>query len=93
MADSLIVEAGSAGCVLANRLSVDANTQVVVLEAGGSDRHVLYRMPGGYVGIIQRGQPGLNGHTMWCPRGKVLGGSSSINAQVFVRGNGGDFDD
>jgi choline dehydrogenase-like flavoprotein len=55
MADSLIVEAGSAGCVLANRLSVDANTQVAVLEAGGSDRHVLYRMPGGYVGIIQRG--------------------------------------
>ncbi|MBO9380683.1 choline dehydrogenase [Sphingomonas histidinilytica] len=102
MTDYIIVGAGSAGCILANRLSADPSAQVTLLEAGGSDRHIFYRMPAGFLGLMKTGmgdwgyecvpQPGLNGRTMHFPRGKVLGGSSSINGQVIVRGNAGDFD-
>lgn len=102
MTDYIIVGAGSAGCILANRLSADPSTNVTLLEAGGSDRHIFYRMPAGFLGLMKTGmgswgyecvpQVGLNGRTMYFPRGKVFGGSSSINGQVIVRGNAGDFD-
>jgi choline dehydrogenase len=99
----IIVGAGSAGCVLANRLSADPTAHVTLIEAGGSDKHLLYRMPAGYAGLMKTGmgnwgyesqpQVGLGGRTMYFPRGKVLGGSGSINGNTFVRGNAGDFDD
>ncbi|MGE0830414.1 MAG: GMC family oxidoreductase [Hyphomonadaceae bacterium] len=102
MQDYIIVGAGSAGCILANRLSEDPSARVTLLEAGGEDRHFLYRMPAGYVGLMKAGignwryestpQAGLNGRAMYFPRGKVLGGSGSINAMAYVRGNAGDFD-
>lgn len=100
--DYIIVGAGSAGCVLANRLSADPSVNVLLLEAGGSDRNFLYRMPAGFFELMRRGsgnwnfetvpQPGLNGRKMYFPRGKVLGGSSSINGMVVSRGNAGDYD-
>ncbi|MGB3794968.1 MAG: GMC family oxidoreductase N-terminal domain-containing protein, partial [Alteraurantiacibacter sp.] len=102
MTDYIIVGAGSAGCILANRLSADPTVRVTLLEAGGKDSNVLYRMPAGFFGIMKAGignwnyetvpQPGLNGRTMYYPRGKVLGGSSTINGLVFLRGNQGDYD-
>jgi choline dehydrogenase len=100
--DFVIVGAGSAGCVLANRLSADPTVQVTLLEAGGPDSSFLYRMPAGFFALMKSGQgnwnyesvpqPGLNGRTMYFPRGKVLGGSSSINGLVVSRGNAGDYD-
>ena len=101
--DYIIVGAGSAGCVLANRLSTDPNNSVLLLEAGGSDRSPLIQVPLGY-GVTYshpkynwmydtEPDPGMGGRTAYCPRGKVLGGSSSINAMVHVRGHSGDFDD
>ncbi|UZW56405.1 choline dehydrogenase [Sphingobium sp. JS3065] len=102
MTDYIVIGAGSAGAIIAARLSEDANANVVLIEAGGRDSSFLYHMPAGYLGLVKAGmgnwcyetvpQPGLNGRTMYFPRGKVLGGSSSINALVFVRGNAGDFD-
>lgn len=102
MTDFIIVGAGSAGCVLANRLSADPSARVTLLEAGGSDKGFLYRMPAGFFGLMQSGrgnwnfetvpQPGLDGRTMYFPRGKVLGGCSSINGLVVSRGNPGDYD-
>jgi choline dehydrogenase len=102
MTDYVIVGAGSAGCILAERLSADPTIEVTLLEAGGSDASMFYRMPAGMLGLMKTGmgnwnyetvpQPGLNGRTMYFPRGKVLGGSGSINGQVYVRGNRGDFD-
>jgi choline dehydrogenase len=102
MSDYLIVGAGAAGCVLANRLSADPDCRVTVLEAGGPDRHFLYRMPAGYLRLMTTGmgnwkydsspQPGLHGRTMYFPRGKVVGGSTSINGLVAVRGNKDDYD-
>lgn len=100
--DYIIVGAGSAGCVLANRLSADPSVQVLLLEAGGRDNSLLYRMPAGFFALMKTGkgnwnfesvaQDGLNGRTMYYPRGKVLGGSSSINGLVVSRGNPGDYD-
>lgn len=100
--DYVIVGAGSAGCVLANRLSEDAGTSVLVLEYGGSDRSVLIQMPSALSipmnmkkynwGYHSEPEPHLNGRRMNLPRGKVLGGSSSINGMVYVRGAREDFD-
>lgn len=102
MADYVIVGAGSAGCVLANRLSEDPSVSVVLIEAGGKSRHLFYRMPAGYFPLMKSGrgnwkfetipQPGLNGRKMYVPRGKVVGGSSAINGLVYARGNAGDYD-
>jgi choline dehydrogenase len=102
LADFVIVGAGSAGCVLANRLSEDPSAQVVVLEAGGRDSDLLYRIPAGFFPLMKAGkgnwnfettpQPGLAGRTMYFPRGRVLGGSSSINGLVVSRGNPADYD-
>jgi len=101
--DYIIVGAGSAGCVLANRLSKDPLNRVLLLEAGGSDRRFYIQMPIGYgktfhqkaVNWMYMTEPSAdagNRPSYW-PRGKVLGGSSSINAMVYVRGNPKDFDD
>lgn len=101
--DYIIVGAGSAGCVLANRLSQDPANRVLLLEAGGSDRSPLIQVPLGY-GLTYshprynwmyntQPDPALNGRTSFWPRGKLLGGSSSINAMVYIRGQAGDFDD
>jgi choline dehydrogenase len=100
--DFIIVGAGSAGCVLANRLSASGQHRVLLLEAGGTDRSFWLRVPIGYgksffnprVNWMYRTEPdpGLAGRQGYWPRGKVLGGSSSINAMVFVRGQPADFD-
>jgi choline dehydrogenase len=100
--DYVIVGAGSAGCILANRLSADPATRVLVLEAGDDDRSIWTRIPIGYMYMI--GHPAfdwcfetqpeqqLNGRKIAHPRGKVLGGSSSINGMIQIRGQAGDFD-
>jgi choline dehydrogenase len=100
--DYVIVGAGSAGCVLANRLSADGRHQVCVLEYGGSDRSILIQMPAALSMPMQSAkynwgyhtepEPGLGGRVLHCPRGKVIGGSSSINGLAYVRGNPKDFD-
>jgi choline dehydrogenase len=101
--DFIIVGAGSAGCLLANRLTSSGKFRVLLLEAGGSDRRFMIRMPIGYGHSFynpkvnwrfQTGpQQALAGRSSYWPRGKVLGGSSSINAMVYVRGQRHDFDD
>ncbi|MDR6952142.1 choline dehydrogenase [Ancylobacter sp. 3268] len=100
--DYVIVGAGSAGCVLAERLTAGGESRVLVLEFGGSDRSVFIQMPSAlsipmnmarYNWMYESDpEPGLGGRRMHCPRGKVLGGSSSINGLVYVRGNPADFD-
>jgi choline dehydrogenase len=99
--DYIIVGAGSAGSVLASRLSADAGTRVLLLEAGGSDRSLLVRMPAavGRLGTPQFNwqyetapQPAMKGRRLYWPRGKLLGGSSSINAMVYIRGSAADYD-
>lgn len=101
-ADYVIVGAGSAGCVLADRLSADGRHSVIVLERGGSDIGPLIQMPAAFSipmnmplydwGFRTEPEPHLNGRRLAVPRGKVIGGSSSINGMVFVRGHARDFD-
>jgi choline dehydrogenase len=101
-ADSVVVGAGSAGCVVAARLSEDPARQVVLLEAGGSDRHLWIHVPLGYGRTIvdprvnwmfeTEPDPGMHNRRFFWPRGKVLGGSSSINGLLYVRGQPEDFD-
>jgi choline dehydrogenase len=100
--DIIIIGAGSAGCVLANRLSADRNRRVLLVEAGGSDRHpvlrvpllarVAYTMPSVNWGYETVPQPGLGGRSLAWPRGRVLGGSSAINGMTYIRGHARDFD-
>ena len=100
--DYVIVGAGSAGCILANRLSADPATRVMLLEAGDDDRSIWTRIPIGYMYMIghpafdwcfeTEPEPQLNGRKIVHPRGKVLGGSSSINGMIQIRGQAGDFD-
>jgi choline dehydrogenase len=101
-ADYVIVGAGSAGCVLANRLTEDTNTRVVLIEAGGRDWNPLIHIPAGYMKLLDHptltwgfkaeADPGTNGRAIAYPRGRVLGGSSSINGMIYVRGQPEDFD-
>jgi choline dehydrogenase-like flavoprotein len=100
--DYVIVGAGSAGCVLANRLSADSQSRVLILEAGGKDNWIWFHIPVGYLFAIGNPRsdwlfkteavPGLNGRALNYPRGKVIGGSSSINAMIYMRGQARDYD-
>ena len=100
--DYIIIGAGSAGCVLANRLTEDGSASVLLLEAGPADRHPYISIPLGMGrmhesrmfdwGYETEPEPNLNGRRIEAMRGKVLGGSSSINVMAYTRGNRGDYD-
>ena len=100
--DYIVVGAGTAGCIVANRLSADPNSRVLLLEAGGADNWIWFHIPVGYLFAIgnprsdwlfkTEPQAGLNGRSLAYPRGKVIGGSSSINAMISMRGQAADYD-
>jgi len=100
--DYIIVGAGSAGCVLANRLSADPKNRVLLLEAGGRDNWIWFHVPAGYLFAIgnpradwmfqTEKEPGLNGRALNYPRGKVIGGCSAINGMISMRGQSQDYD-
>ena len=100
--DFVIVGGGTAGCLLANRLSADPNVSVLLIEAGGSDRRFWINVPVGYLYNMgnpavdwcykTEADPGLNGRSLNYPRGKVLGGCSSINGMIYMRGQAADYD-
>ncbi len=100
--DYVVVGAGTAGCVLADRLSADPRRRVLLLEAGGRDRWIWFHIPVGYLFAIgdpradwmfkTEAEPGLNGRALHYPRGKVIGGSSAINGMIAMRGQAADYD-
>ena len=101
--DYIIVGAGSAGCILANRLSASGEHSVLLLEAGGRDDSFWFKIPVGFTKTYynetynwmyySEPEPQLDNRPIYCPRGKVQGGSGSINAMIYVRGQPRDFDD
>ena len=100
--DYIVVGAGTAGCIVANRLSADPSKRVLLLEAGGKDNWIWFHIPVGYLFAIgnpradwmfkTEPEPGLNGRSLNYPRGKVIGGSSAINAMISMRGQAADYD-
>ena len=100
--DYVIVGAGSAGCVLANRLSADPSVKVLLLEAGGKDDYIWVKIPVGYLYCMgnprtdwcfsTEADPGLNGRALAYPRGRILGGCSAINGMIYMRGQARDYD-
>ena len=100
--DFVVVGAGTSGCIIANRLSADPTTRVLILEAGGNDNWIWFHIPVGYLFAIgnprsdwmfsTEAEPGLNGRSLAYPRGKVIGGCSAINAMIAMRGQAADYD-
>ncbi len=100
--DTIVVGAGTAGCIVANRLSADPSKRVLLLEAGGRDNWIWFHIPVGYLFAIgnpradwmfkTEPEPGLNGRALAYPRGRVIGGSSAINAMISMRGQAADYD-